>query len=114
MSRSFVLPYLPPGSNQLHRMHHHAVARHRRQVRDDVTMLTRPIKPLMHRVRVTYDVFWKTNRKRDASNYVEGMKPALDALVGRWLVDDDQVELMVRGWPGAGSDEVRVTVEAME
>jgi hypothetical protein len=108
----FTLPYVPPGSNQLHRMHWSEVAAWRRQVRDDVTLLTRPISPLLHSVRVGYDIRWSSRRSRDATNYVEALKPALDALVGRWLVDDDRVTLEVAGTVGTGEpDHVVVTVE---
>ena len=109
--RSFTLPYIPLGSNALHRMHFHAVSRQRQQVRTDVALLA-AVGPLITSARVTYDFRWRTRTRRDPHNYVEAMKPALDALVGRWLVDDDRVELVVRGTVGTGKpDQVTVTVE---
>jgi len=114
VTRSFVLPYIPPGSNQLARMHWSRVADWRRQVRDDVTLLVSR-EPLIRRARVTYAFRWRTKTRHDPHNYVEALKPLMDALVGRWLVDDDQVTLEVHGVIGTGErDCVTVTVEDLD
>ena len=114
--RSIVLPYIPPGSNQLFQMHYQTVGRHRLQVRNDVTLLLtdEPRQPLDGYARVTLDFRWRTKQRRDAQNYVEGTKGAVDALVGRWLVDDDTAhcEVLARGQVGTGEpDHVVITVE---
>ena len=111
------LPWIPPGSNQLHRMHHEEVARLRRQLHQDVSYLlleAGPVGDPLERARVTCDFRWRDGRRRDADNYLAGLKAGLDALVGRWLVDDDvdHVEQLARGRTGTGEpDHVVITVE---
>lgn len=113
--RAFVLPYIPPGSNQLFQMSYHEVAKWRKQLRADVARLVR--RDLIDgKARVVIDCRWKDKRRRDPPNYVEGLKGALDALVGRWIVDDDSahLELVVRGHTGTGeSDRVVVSCEPL-
>ena len=115
--RCLVLPYIPPGSNQLHRLHHQQVAKWRRQIRDDVSLLLIEAgsygDPLEHAV-LTLDFRWADKRRHDPGNGVEGCKALIDQLVGRWLVDDDSehLELVVRGRTGTGdADHVICTVE---
>ena len=117
--RRLVLPYIPPGSNQLHRMHHQAVAKWRRQIGDDVAVLlieAGPVGELLEHAIITLDFRWKDKRRHDPGNGVEGMKAAVDMLVaGRWIVDDDteHLALVVRGSTASGEpDHVIITVEA--
>ena len=88
--RAIVLPYIPPGSNEIHRMHYLQVAKWRAQVGGDVAklMLGESGEPL-ERARITLDARWKDKRRHDPSNIVEGLKSAVDALIGHWIVDDD-------------------------
>jgi len=117
--RSLTLPYVPPGSNQLHRLHHMEVARWRKQIRSDMAYLlldeadAEPYK----RAIITLDFRWKDRRRRDPGNGVEGMKAAVDALVGVWIEDDDacHVELRAKGKVGTGEpDHVIITVSEPE
>lgn len=113
--RSLVIPYVPPGSNQLFQMHYRDVARWRKQLRDDVALLAH--RDLIDgKARIVIDCRWRTRTRRDPANYVEGLKGALDGLVGRWIVDDDaaHLELVVRGHTGTGlADCVIVSCEPL-
>ena len=92
--RSFILPYIPAGANKLHRLHYHQVASLRRQLRDDVALLTRR-EPLWEHARLTIDFRWKDKRAHDIDNALAGFKAGIDALKGRWFVDDDTAHLEV-------------------
>jgi hypothetical protein len=115
-SMTFRFPYIPPGSNQLHRMHHQEVARWRRTVRRDTGRLLRrapaPIDPAL----ISLDFRWRTGHKRDPLNYVEATKAIVDELVRLgWLVDDDASHLgaSIYGQVGTGEpDHIIVTLEA--
>jgi hypothetical protein len=114
-----VLREIPPGSNQLHRMDRYAIAELRGRLKADAAYLVLESgvngEPLEY-ARITLDFRWKTSVKRDPLNFAEGLKPVLDALIGKWIVDDDaaHVEAVVRGKVGTGdADHVVITVEAI-
>lgn len=111
--RKLTLPYIPAGANVLKRQHFMAQARNRRQVHDDVALLTHPEK-LYQRAVITLDFRWKDKRRHDLDNAVAGAKAIIDALVGRWIVDDDteHLSLVVKGVIGTREpDCVVVTCE---
>ena len=112
----FVFPYVPPGSNQLHRMDKFAVARERRQIHKDVALLVgRRSLPPIDPAHITLDFRWASRRKRDVLNYAEGFKAGCDELVKLgWLVDDsaDHLAATVQGQLGCGgTDHIIVTLE---
>ena len=113
--RSFVFPYIPPGSNQLFRMDRYRVGRLRAQIHDDMGRIVRR-GPLFERARITLDFRWSTAHRRDPLNYVEGAKAIVDALIGVWIIDDDagHLEAVVTGQVGTGApDHIRVQLEEL-
>ena len=117
MTRSITLPYVPPGSNQLHQLHHMKVAKWRKQIRSDVELLLLPEERIPYeRALITLDFRWSDRRRRDPGNGVEGCKSAIDALVGVWIVDDDacHVEIHAKGRTGTGeTDHVIISGEPL-
>jgi len=115
--RSITLDYIPPGANQLHRMHHYERSRWRRQVHDDVSLLLVEAGAIgatpYERAIVTVEFRWRDRRKHDVDNALAGMKAGLDSLSGRWIIDDDteHARIIPLGVTGTGEpDRVVITV----
>lgn len=112
-----ILGEIPPGTNDLHRMHHQAIGKLRARLKADAGWLIRESGvdgPPLEQARITLDFRWRTRTHRDADNYLAGCKGVIDALSGRWIVDDDvaHVEYVVRGHTGTGEpDRVVITIE---
>jgi Holliday junction resolvase RusA-like endonuclease len=89
------IPFIPPGSNELKRLHFLSVASSRRNVHD-------MMQPLIHnlmseptytgpadKVMIEATFYWPDKRRRDIGNFAESLKSIIDALVGICFVDDD-------------------------
>ena len=100
------VPFIPPSSNELKRLHFLSVASSRRNVHEMMQPLLWSIQAASdyagpaEKVRLIATFHWTDKRRRDIGNHAESLKAIIDSLVGVCIPDDDVkhiTELVLRG-----------------
>lgn len=84
---------LPPTQNELRRMHFQTIAKEKSEWEKIIWFLTKEqkISPVQ-KANVTYEFFFKDEKRRDPDNYAASAKMIQDGLVKAGILPDDNFD----------------------
>jgi Holliday junction resolvase RusA-like endonuclease len=91
------IPGIPPGPNELNRLHFMARANIRSKFRQDAFFVAKEAMNrekwrAPERVSLVFTVVFSQFRRRDPDNLIAAMKPIIDGIVKAGVIEDDSIE----------------------
>lgn len=91
MNQTLRVNNIPPTQNELRRMHYQQIAQEKKTWEYAVGWVVKEqkIKPITSPVAMTYEFWFRDNKRRDPDNYAASAKMLQDGLVKAGILPDD-------------------------